>query len=123
MHTVTVKCRQGAGPAQPTPIFSPAWMTLHGMGGTAAATAAMDPAAMTAMAERFKDRQPTQDEAMKLIQQMMPNAAEQVEAARNNFRFKMNGPRHAIDRTVTLPGGGTIREVTVIEVSRGGAPR
>lgn len=138
-------------------IFSPAWTALHAQGmGVAAGLAgptpqAMDPAKMQAMAaqapgqgmdmkkmqemaDKLKGKEPTPEnmaEIMKVMGQVVPDADKQVEAARNNFTFKMPGdcvPAGAllatciINRTVTLPDGlgttQTITESTVITIAK-----
>lgn len=49
-------------------------------------------------------------------------AAAQRLSLRPQIGFKMTGTRHTTDRTVPLPGGGSIHEVTVVGVTRAGNP-
>ncbi|MBC7790784.1 MAG: hypothetical protein H7Z74_12620 [Anaerolineae bacterium] len=143
-------------------IFSPAWTALHAQGMNALAGAAptpmgpqgmdmkkmeamaaqapgqgMDMKKMQAMADKLKGKDPTPEdmaEMMKAMGQVVPNADKQLEAARNNFRFKMPGDcvpaagllaRCTINRTVTVPDGlgtnQTITESTVITIAKGTA--
>ncbi len=144
-------------------IFTPVWTALHAQGMSAIAGAApspmgpkgmdmkkmeamaaqapgqgMDMKKMQAMADKLKGKDPTPEdmaEMMKAMGQVVPDADKQMEAARNNFRFKMPGDcvpaggaqlaRCTINRTVTVPDGlgttQTITESTVITIAKGTA--
>jgi hypothetical protein len=139
-------------------IFTPAWSSMHAsMGGTAGAgaiTPPADPAKMKEMltqkppaggldlkkleemAARFKDTPPTAEnmgDIGKLMREVVPDADRLVDAARDNFKFKMPGDcvtasptlvRCTITRpSVTVPDNlgstQTITESTVITIIRG----
>ena len=108
LHAISTRCKDPLGrwtPAIPgrETIFSPAWIKLHGQGeATATASpppaamdlgniAAMDPARIQAMAEKMKANPTDMTDLMKLMKQVVPNADQLLEAARNNFMFKAPG--------------------------------
>lgn len=131
-------------PGEKESIFTPAWIFLHGQGGPAGQSAtlpsgAMDPAAMKALAAKQQGspmmdpaklqamvaamgKNPSPAAMMKMVNQVVPNAGAMVEAARNNFTFKLPGDcvpsgslltRCTVNRTVTAPDGkGATQEIT-----------
>ena len=157
MHPTKKKCPHPAGgrsvevPGFET-IFGPAWIALHGNGGSAAEQPGVQPQAMMdvekmkaaaqnqpvmdmkklqEMADRAKGKDISPAEMMAMMKEVVPDAEQMVEAARNNFMIKMPGDcaasgggavRCSIKRTVRLPDGrGTtqsITESTEITISR-----
>ncbi len=134
-------------PGEKESIFTPAWIFLHGQGVGGAAgvqpptlpSGAMDPAAMKALAAKQQGspmmdpaklqamaaqlgKNPSPADMMKMVNQLVPNAGAMVEAARNNFTFKLPGDcvqggplltRCTVNRTVTVPDGkGATQEIT-----------
>ncbi len=110
LHAIATRCKDPLGrwtPAIPgrEAIFSPAWIKLHGHGeATTSPTAspqppamdlgniaAMDPGKIQAMAEKMKANPTDMTDLMKLMKQVVPNADQLLEAARNNFMFKAPG--------------------------------
>lgn len=120
-HPTKKKCPTPTGRSIEVPgreqIFTPAWMALHGQGGSAAdqagvaAQPGMDIAALTAqakaqsaqpspmtdieklkaMADKAKGKEPSPTEMMAMMREVVPDLDQQVEAARHNFRLEMPG--------------------------------
>lgn len=129
MHFTKTKCPHPAGgrsvevPGRDV-IFTPAWMALHGHGGSAAgqpgvpaqptmdiekmkAAAQQQPAMMDMkklqeMADRAKGKELSPAEMMAMMKEVVPDAELMVEAARNNFMIKMPGD-------CTADTGGVVR--------------
>jgi len=139
-------------------IFTPAWIALHGDGKAAtelagvSKTSIMDPAAMQAaaqrqkeqsptlsmdatqlqaMADKLKGKQPSPAELRELMNTVVPNVEEQVEAARLTFTLRAPGVcattasgmvRCSVKRTIRLPDGKgltqSISESTEITIGR-----
>ncbi len=155
LHTTSTKCKDPLGrwtaaiPGKES-IFGPAWIKLHGEGdGTTPSAAsqpsmdltkiaAMDPAKLAAMADRMKTNPTDMSEMMKVMKQVVPNADQQLEAARDNFMFKTPGKwcaadpvflaRCTVSDTVKLKdrtGYGTLKtiiESTVITIAKVATP-